>query len=162
MRKSKSFVSAIVGVTLALGSPAAANPAWSGDARSAEQLRELDIMLMVTSLRCRRSSNDFTADYDDFAHNHRQTMNAAAGQLRDTYASGRSRRAQNRTIDTLSTTMANRYGLGHPWLDCAELRSVVRTLADERDVGVLVTAAEELLADRPRQGVGQLSLYQAD
>lgn len=48
---------------------------------SAEQLRRLDIMLMVTSLRCRKTVDDFQADYGDFTQEHLSELNDAARSL---------------------------------------------------------------------------------
>lgn len=134
---------------MVLGQPAAANQRVTVDTHAAEQLRRLDIMLMVTSLRCRHSDSDFSADYDRFATAHLTTMNAASAQLRDSHARGQSRRAQARALDTISTTMANRYGTGHPWLQCNQLRDVTRELSGQRDLALLLAAADELLAIQP-------------
>jgi hypothetical protein len=161
MGKSMMLGCALATAALTLASPAGATPGWSRDSQSAEQLRRLDIMLMVTSLRCRRTSSDFSADYDRFASNHLSTLNDATSRLRDTYARGRSARAQNRAIDTISTSMANRYGLGHPWLGCEELASVTRNLAAERNLDAMLAAADELLAERPPAQASQLALYTA-
>lgn len=134
---------------MVLGQPAAAQQRLTLDIQAAEQLRRLDIMLMVTSLRCRSSESDFSADYDSFATTHRVTMNAASARLRDSHAHGQSQRAQNRALDTISTTMANRYGTGHPWLECAELRDAARDLAMQGELAELLAAADELLASEP-------------
>jgi hypothetical protein len=52
-------------------------------------------------------------------------------------------------MDTMSTSMANRYGLGHPWMDCADLAEAARSLADTSDRQQLLAAADELLGERP-------------
>lgn len=127
--------------------PAMANPQVRMDAQSAEQLRQLDIMLMVTQLHCRRGSHAFGAEYDRFSANHLPVMRAANRQLRRSYAAGRSNRAQRRMMDTLSTSMANRYGLGHPWMECAELRELAGELASTDSLTILLAAADEVLAD---------------
>lgn len=146
MRNLHRLALGMASVAMVMGQPAAAQQRQTIDAQAAEQLRRLDIMLMVTSLRCRTTDSDFSDDYDNFATNQRATMNVASARLRDSHARGQSQRAQNRALDTISTTMANRYGTGHPWLECAELRSVTRELSGQRDVSVLLAAASELLA----------------
>lgn len=109
----------------------------------AEQLRRLDIMLMVTSLRCRHGADDFREQYSAFTARHLATLNEAGRTLQ--------RGRGVRSLDTISTIMANRYGTGHPWLNCAQLRGVVQQLAETRDRWQLVAAADELLADSPRR-----------
>lgn len=109
----------------------------------AEQLRRLDIMLMVTSLRCRHGTDDFREQYNAFTARHLATLNEAGRTLQ--------RGRGVRSLDRISTTMANRYGTGHPWLDCGQLRGVAQQLSETRDRWQLLAAADELLADSPRR-----------
>ncbi len=148
MGRKQSAV-AVLGVSLALA--LAAGPARAQD-RTAEaaQLRRLDIMLMVTSLRCRLGADDFGPEYAAFTARHLATLNDAGRVLQG----GRGVRA----LDTISTTMANRYGTGHPWLDCAALRGVAGQLAAAPDRHHLLAAADELLADSPRR-TGLVAAY---
>lgn len=136
------------GIVMALSLMLGAAPAAAQSVTSeAEQLRQLDIMLMVTALRCRNGSADFQSDYNRFAARHLDTMNRAARDLRAQYASGQSEVQARRRIDRLSTTIANRFGQGHPWLECGQLRQVTRDLADSSGRQVLLAAAAELLGD---------------
>ena len=48
---------------------------------SDEQIRKLDIMLMVTSLRCRTGADDFQPQYRKFSAAHITSLNAAARKL---------------------------------------------------------------------------------
>ena len=43
--------------------------------------------------------------------------------------------------------MANRYGNGHPWLGCHELKSMAHTLAGQDGLAPLIEAADETLFD---------------
>ncbi|MBN8502620.1 MAG: S-adenosyl-L-homocysteine hydrolase [Sphingomonadales bacterium] len=117
-----------------------------------EKLRRLDIMLMVTGLRCRNGPDNFQPDYGRFTTNHIGTLNAASNSMKADLSRRHGAAGANRALDKLSVKMANQYGQGHPWLSCAQLKQVTRTLADMRGVEPLVAAADELLADsRPRQ-----------
>lgn len=138
----KRLLVAVLGFAAAM-SLAANQPRAQDISREAEQLRRLDIMLMVTSLRCRYGADDFRSEYNAFTARHLTILNDAGRTLRR----GRS----VRSLDTISTTMANRYGLGHPWLDCAQLRGVAQQLAQPHDRRQLLAAADELLADSPRR-----------
>jgi hypothetical protein len=151
MRLYTTIVSGAVSVALlcAAGLATAAGP--SDDA---EQLRRMDIMLMVTSLRCRKGPDNFQSDYNKFSAAHLQTMNAASRQLKSGMEKQFGMKGAARKLDQMSVSMANDYGNGHPWLECAELREVTRELASEKDPGRLVLAADELLARRP---TGQLA-----
>lgn len=158
----KYIAATLAAAALATSVSALASSQRINDTQNAEQLRRLDIMLMVTDLQCRGRGEGFSADYDRFAANHRPTMNSAGRRLRAAYAAGRSERAQRRMLDTISTSMANQYGLGHPWLSCTELRDVTVRLADTRDVSVLLAAADEFLAPRPPVRVSMDASYLND
>lgn len=117
--------------------------------RDAEAIRRLDIMLMVTSLRCRTGADDFQADYQRFTAHHLATLNDAGRELSADYALRHGERAARRYLDTISTTMANQYGQGHPWLTCAALHQAAQSLSRGGDRQLLLAAADELLADEP-------------
>jgi hypothetical protein len=128
---------------LAMATPARAAGAMSG----AEKLRRLDIMLMVTGLRCRATADNFTADYGRFTASHLGELNAASAELKTDFARRYGPGGAQRALDRLSTTMANGYGQGHPWLTCADLKVVARNLAVVRGRATLEEAADQLLSD---------------
>lgn len=135
--------------TLAAGLAAcgllAAVPASAAPMSSAEKLRRLDIMLMVTGLRCRTTADNFQADYGRFTTNHIAELNAASNAMKAELAGRHGAAGAARALDRLSVTMANSYGQGHPWLDCRQLKQVTRGLADARGSEPLVAAADQLL-----------------
>ena len=116
---------------------------------NAENIRKLDIMLMVTSLRCRTGASDFQADYDAFANTHLATLNRANSVLKAELAYMYGELGAVREMDRSDVSMANEYGEGHPWLSCHELGSIARQLADDGDPIRLSFAADELLATNP-------------
>ena len=134
-------------VGLAVTSPARATPSLSAMS-GAEKLRRLDIMLMVTGLRCRTGGDNFNAAYGRFTTRHMSALNQANAELRGEMAARYGAAGANRALDRLSTTMANTYGQGHPWLSCHELKEVAEGLAEVRGDGVLVEAADQLLGAR--------------
>lgn len=133
-----------VAAALAATSLLASVPAHAGDMSKAEKLRRLDIMLMVTGLRCRTTADNFQVDYRRFTTNHIGELNASARALKAELATRHGAGAE-RALDRLSVTMANAYGQGHPWLNCNELKQVAQGLADARGEAPLVEAADQLL-----------------
>ena len=129
----------------------AAMPVHAQQMSNAEKLRRLDIMLMVTGLRCRTTSDDFQADFQAFEAHHLTELNDAARQLHEELAARLGRRAADDEADRLSVTMANAYGNGHPWLGCAELKQMTRDLALAQGVELLLDAADATLFSE-RQG----------
>lgn len=144
--RSLFFGSLISLVTLVSGLLLAdpANAASSMD--KAENIRRLDIMLMVTGLRCRTTPDNFQPDYARFTTRQLPLLNKASTTLKDDLARRYGSAGADRALDKLSTTMANAYGSGHPWLSCAELKMVTRNLADVQGEETLSEAAEQLLA----------------
>lgn len=134
-----------VAAGLAAMSMIAAAPASAAGMSQAEKLRRLDIMLMVTGLRCRTTADNFQADYGRFTANHIAELNAASDALKADLGRRYGAAGANRALDRLSVTMANAYGQGHPWLDCGQLKQVARGLAAARGQGPLVEAADQLL-----------------
>ena len=148
----KATIAALAGLLAASAAPVEAAPR-SG----AEQLRKLDIMLMVTGLRCRTTAYDFRSDFAAFEATHLSELNAAAAELRQGMVAREGVAGSNRALDRLSTGMANQYGQGHPWLDCAQLKQVTRVLTRVRGRETLVEAADQLLApvQGPRLALGE-------
>ncbi|HEX7711080.1 MAG TPA: S-adenosyl-L-homocysteine hydrolase [Sphingomonadaceae bacterium] len=122
---------------------------------AAEKVRKLDIMLMVSSLRCRKTSDNFQSDYEAFSASHLAELNQASRTLKSDLALRYGASGADRALDRLSTSMANQYGQGHPWLDCHGLKEVTHQLANNHNPGVLLNAADDLLAS---QGDGRTYL----
>lgn len=148
MRIYRSLAAGLAAVSMLALVPAVAR---AGDAEEeAERLRRLDIMLMVSSLRCRFGPDNFQPDYNRFAANHLATMNAAGKSLQSDLTRRHGAAAAKKALDRMSVGMANQYGQGHPWLGCGQLKRVARDLAEASDRRVLLAAADELLAPGPR------------
>ena len=142
----KGFAACVAAAGMVLSFPAAA-----GGTGQAEKIRRLDIMLMVTGLRCRTTANNFQREYGRFTTNHIGELNAAARELKADYAAKLGPAKADRALDKLSVQMANQYGQGHPWLNCGQLKQVASTLADMRGLQPLVEAANDLLDDGAHQ-----------
>lgn len=144
-----------MGLRMALAALAAAatmitTPALAAGSGEAEKLRRLDIMLMVTALRCRTTEDDFQADFAAFESAHMPELNDAALQLRKDLVGANGVLGANRALDRISTGMANQYGQGHPRLGCSELKQATRLLAELKGRDALLSAADELLAPADR------------
>lgn len=144
---------AVAAMGMLAASPAQAGVYGSGGGMTgAEKLRRMDIMLMVTGLRCRTTADNFQADYGRFTSNHIAELNAASDEMRAEIARSTGPAGAVKALDKLSVTMANTYGQGHPWLSCHDLKQVARNLADVRGRATLEEAADQLLqpASPPR------------
>ena len=142
---AKQLAAGFAAASLLAGMPASAQ----SDLESAEKIRRLDIMLMVTSLRCRFGEDDFQADYRAFSARHLSTLNAAGNRLTQNLSARYGEQGARRALDRLSTSMANSYGLGHPTMDCGQLKRTAHALAYDTPSSSLAASAEVLLAGRP-------------
>ena len=140
MNRISGVAAGLAALSMVLAAPAGASPV-----DSAEKIRKLDIMLMVTALRCRKGSDNFQADYERFSASHLAELNAASSTLKADLSKRQGATGAKRALDRISTGMANAYGNGHPWLDCAGLKQVARELASSKQPGVLLAAADEYL-----------------
>lgn len=136
--------------TLAAIGTMIAAPLHAAPADEAEKLRRLDIMLMVTGLRCRTTADNFQGDFAAFEASHLTELNAAARQLRQGLVAANGAAGADRALDRISTGMANQYGQGHPWLDCKQLKQATRLLVALKGREALLSAADELLAPARR------------
>jgi hypothetical protein len=144
MGRIKGVAAALAACSAMLAVPAAAGPVDS--MTNAEKIRRLDIMLMVTGLRCRTTADNFQADYGRFTTKQLPMLNQASARLKANLAARGGAAGSNRALDRLSTTMANSYGQGHPWLSCADLKLVTQNLAAVSGEETLAEAADQLLA----------------
>ena len=112
----------------------------------AEKLRRLDIMLMVTGLRCRGGEDNFQPDFQAFEAHHLAELNAANRQLRADWVKAMGPAGADKALDRMSVGMANQYGNGHPWLGCHELKGLAHDLATSDGVEPLLAAADGVLS----------------
>lgn len=147
MRGFSKIAASVAAFTMVAG--AVTTPAMAGDIASAEKLRKLDIMLMVTALRCRHSADGFQADYYNFSAKHNKSLNSAAHEMQSSLEQQYGPAGAKRALDRLSVSMANHYGQGHPSMNCAQLKAATQQLAQDNDYASLVAAADRMLAPDP-------------
>jgi hypothetical protein len=145
---SKSFfTAAISGALLCMASaPAVAAPGcWSAELVEAAKLRQLDVLLMVGSLRCRTGAQDYRAAYDRFLLRHRPLLGkvnqAILAEMRTKLGSIGALEA----LDQASVRMANQYGEQASY-GCGDLGEVTAALA-QSGPEALPRAAEVLVGD---------------
>lgn len=121
---------------------------------SAEKIKKLDIMLMVSSLRCRSGPNNFRPAYQRFNARHLQSLNGAHQELSARLVADHGNAGAKKALDRLGVSMANQYGQGHPWMNCKQLSAATAELADAGGQSELLGAAETMLSSRPSLEAG--------
>ncbi len=159
MKFTRSIAAACALATALTAGTAPAVAQTDGASSSAANIRKLDIMLMVTSLRCRTGAHDFQADYHAFAAKHLKSLNEASNELRRSLAANYGSKGSKRALDRIGVSMANTYGQGHPWMGCAELKQATQELSTAPDSAQLYDAAKRLLAPQP---IPQIAIVEPD
>ena len=113
----------------------------------AEIVRELNLMLMATSLRCQQSRFDFRAQYEAFNHYNLNLLNSAYARMREDLIARYGEYRAQIELERKDADMANRYGGGHPWMNCAQLRDEALWLAEPLRQETLVEVAWALIGD---------------
>ena len=145
-----NYIKAAASTLAAFATFATPISALAGTTDQAESIRKLDIMLMVTALRCRTGTDNFQPDYARFSATHLQALNSASRTLQANLVKKAGTKGAKKALDKISVGMANQYGQGHPWLGCGELKQITKALAADKDSTKLATAAGELLSTAPR------------
>lgn len=153
MRMISKALAATAAAALLAGSAQAS--CWSDTAYKAAQLRELDTMLMVEALRCRKTSANFVETYNRFVETSRPALLKANAALRRHFAAEVGESGALNAYDNYMTTVANRYGAGTEGLACHDMASIVEAALGARGAEValdqIVAAARmapSIAADR--------------
>ena len=99
---------------------------WNETAYRAAQVRELDTMLMVEALRCRKTAASFLERYNEFVVASRPALLQANAALKGHFAGEVGERGALNAYDKYMTTVANRYGAGSDGLKCEDMASIVQ------------------------------------
>ena len=122
---------------------------WSDAAYRAAQVRELDTMLMVEALRCRRTGANFLPEYNAFVQASRPALVRVNDTLRAHFSDEVGPKRALDAYDNYVTTVANRYGAGTEGLDCADMASIARAAAGPRGSHEALAELAETAEMRP-------------
>jgi hypothetical protein len=92
------------------------------------KVQQLDILLMVNSLRCRTTADDFQADYDTFQINHRAAMGRRINGVIEQFARGTTPAKARAELEAARTVMANRAAQPAA-ITCGQFKQLVAQLA---------------------------------
>lgn len=116
-------MAAAIAATMPLA-PATAATCWKQTAVEAAQIRDFEMMLMVSALRCRATGNDFLANYNRFIREKRDALTQVNDELREHFRSEVGPVGALGAYDNYVTGIANSYGAGTDGLACRDLQSI--------------------------------------
>lgn len=153
-------IGALAGVTMGLAIPqVSATECWSPAAIESAKLRQLDVMLLVTALRCKAGPDDFKADYESFLEQHRPLLSKANHVIIDDMKTRLGAVGALNAMDRMSVIIANHYGDRGAY-GCHELKAVTQELARGGDEDIpaaaeMLVGADVLAAACPTQLAAQ-------
>lgn len=138
------FRSLICGLAAAVIVVAPAHAAcWRADEVAAAKIRDLDTMLMVSSLRCRMVDAQMVARYNRFVVKNRIPLTQANETLRARFAAQVGKAAALNAYDKYITRVANRYGAGAEGLSCGDFAAITdAALGEAPNFGSLTALAD--------------------
>ncbi len=146
MTPSKKFGAALVALASIMSSNAAQAACWSPAEVEAAQVRDLDAMLMVGSLRCKASDQGFVAEYNSFVSTSRPALMEANDRLRDHFDTAGGLKAYDQYV----TALANQYGDGTLGASCANMRSLLKSAKVEGETVFGLANVAQSVAVQPR------------
>ncbi len=126
----KSLMGVLAAGLAMIAGEAHAAGCWSDNAYQAAQLRDLDTMLMVATLRCRMKNVDFSTDYNRFVVDKRAILVVANGDMQSAFAQSVGKAKALGAYDDFMTKIANSYGNGMTGMSCEDFAALARTAAD--------------------------------
>jgi hypothetical protein len=118
IKKNLSLMMISVGIISTVPAQAAC---WSEAAVEAAKVRDLETMLMVSSLRCHAASPALLDEYNGFVKTSRVALTEVNQTLRKQFADAGGLNAYDKFV----TAIANRYGAGTDGLNCNDMASIV-------------------------------------
>lgn len=132
-----------------VSAPAHAGACWNSRTIEAAQIRQFDIMLMVSALRCQVKGVDFVSDYNSFVRSNRPVLVKMNEEILRHFNTAMGGKAALTAYDRLGTAMANQFGNGGVSDDCETLRSI----AIEASAINIAPSRERLLGAAQRVGM---------
>ncbi len=141
---------------LALAAMLIAQPAqacWTEKEQDAAKLANLNMMMMVSALRCRNGADNFLDKYNQFVRLYNPLLGSHNATIRSHFARTNGARAAEAASDRFVIGIANNYGAGHDSMDCGELRSLASTLSERgHDAASLLALADATIETIPLPG----------
>jgi phage terminase large subunit-like protein len=141
---------------LALAAMVTAHPAhacWTSAEADAAKVSNLNMMMMVSALRCRNGADNFLKEYNHFVKQNNPVLGAQNTVLKAHFARINGANNAEAATDKFVITMANHYGGGHASMGCDDLKNLAQDLSRRSYVASsLVSFADVNVEDLPLPG----------
>jgi hypothetical protein len=140
-----------VAAFFALAATMAANPAqacWTNAEHDAAQVANLNMMMMVTALRCRNGKDNFLNEYNRFVKSNNPVLGAQNATVRSHFARLNGAKGADSAMDKYIISLANSYGSGHDSKGCGQLKVIAGQLAQKNHNAASLLAIAEANVDK--------------
>jgi len=101
---------------------------WTPAEADAAKVRDLQMRLMVSALRCSKSQDNFLSEYNSFIRNKRSLLTVSNKLIRSHFGKGKTERQGLNAYDRYSVSLANHYGAGTgDFQNCAKMKAMAVT-----------------------------------
>jgi hypothetical protein len=117
---------------IALAATMVAHPAqacWTNSEQDAAKVANLNMMMMVSALRCRHGQDNFLNEYNRFVSSNNAVLGSQNAAVRSHFARINGSKGADAAMDKFVIGIANNYGGGHESLGCAQLKVIAGDLA---------------------------------
>ena len=151
MRRIIGKIALVAMISVAAVQPAQA--CWNGAGQDAVKITHLNMMLMVTALRCRGGADNFLPEYNRFVVNNSSLIGNQSKVIKAHLAQMQGARGAESALDKMTIGFANSYGTGHQSMDCRQLKSFAAGLASQKHgIATLAEAAGLVVGDTRLSG----------
>jgi hypothetical protein len=148
---------AAIAAAMAMIAAQPAQACWSDHEAQAASVANLNMMLMVTALRCRKGSDNFLAEYNRFVKSNNATLGAQNAIIKARFARLNGAQSAESAMDGFTIGLANSYGGGAATMDCRALKGMATDLASRGWDSIGLIAIAERRAGTPHLPGGQCS-----
>jgi len=120
-----------------------AQACWDAKASDAAKVMHLNNMMMVSALRCRHGSDNFLTDYNRFIKMNKVLINAQHRNAKQHFIRKHGAKKATNAMDRFNISLANKYGAGHPAMECGELKQLAKNLAKKQSAASLMQYAND-------------------
>jgi hypothetical protein len=151
MNRKGKVASLLALATMGMAQPAQA--CWTVSEQDAAKIANLNMMMMVSALRCRKGADDFLGDYNRFVKNNNPVLGAQNAAVRGHFARIDGAKVADRQMDRFVIGLANSYGGGTDSKGCDQLKSVAFELGQKsHSAKSLLSIAEANIDTYPLPG----------
>jgi hypothetical protein len=135
-------------VTAALATKPA-QACWNAAEQDAAKISSLNMLLMVSALRCRNGADNFLPEYNAFVKSNNSVLGSQNGLIRQQFSRSLGASRAELAADQLTVGFANHYGAGHETMGCSELKALTTDVSLSSHSVIELAALADQMVELP-------------